>query len=99
MRRHRAGKVTKEDIQIINTRFIENKNVNLPPITELRCACYRNDERNAYNNVVFLKHLEETHQKRDDDAIICPEHTCIIQSRMANIEEKSGLLNKSMYSP
>ena len=29
-----------------------NQHVILPQITKLRCPCYRNDERNAYNNVV-----------------------------------------------
>ena len=98
MRRHRAGKITKQDIHTINQRFVENQNVNLPPITEIRCACYRNDERNAYNNTVFLKHLEATHQKTNDDTITCPDHTCIIKARMANTNNKSGLLNKSMYN-
>ena len=63
MRRHRAGKITTKDIHTINQRFIEYQHVNLPTITKVRCACYRNDERNAYNNVIFLKHLEITHKK------------------------------------
>lgn len=41
MRRLRVGLATKEDIQKINTRFIENDNVVYPPINQLRCACYR----------------------------------------------------------
>ena len=98
MRRHRAGKITTKDIHTINQRFIENQNVNLPTITKVRCACYRNDERNAYNNVIFLKHLEITHKKTKDDTIICPDHTCIIKARMANTNNKSGFLNKSMYN-
>ena len=63
MRRFRIGKVTKKDIEQINTRFYKNSDVNPPPITKLRCACYKNDERNAYNNVIFLQHLKSTHQK------------------------------------
>ena len=98
MRRHRAGKITTKDIHTINQRFIENQHVNLPTITKVRCACYRNDERNAYNNVIFLKHLEITHKKTKDDTIICPDHTCIIKARMANTSNKSGFLNKSMYN-
>ena len=98
MRRHRAGKITTKDIHTINQRFIENQNVNLPTITKVRCACYRNDERNAYNNVIFLKHLEITNKKTKDDTIICPDHTCIIKARMANTSNKSGFLNKSMYN-
>ena len=47
MRRFRMGLVTKEDIKTINTRFIGNINVSLPPITNLRCACYTNAERNV----------------------------------------------------
>ena len=41
MRRHRAGKLTKEDIHTINTRFVENSDATLPQITKLRCACYK----------------------------------------------------------
>ena len=62
MRRFRIGKVTKKDIQTINSRHIDNPNVSLPSITEIRCACYMNAERNAYTNVVFLEHLR--HIKR-----------------------------------
>ena len=54
MRRFRIGKVRKEDIKLINSRYILNDGVCLPPITQLRCACYMNAERNAYNNVLFL---------------------------------------------
>ena len=35
MRRFRLGKVTKRDIEQINTRFIHNEDVSLPPITDI----------------------------------------------------------------
>ena len=57
MRRFRIGKVTKKDIHTINSRHIDNPDVTLPQITELRCACYMNAERNAYTNLIFLDHL------------------------------------------
>lgn len=63
MRRLRVGKITRKDIKKLTTRYILNPNVCLPPMTQLRCACYRNDERNAYNNVAFLQHLKATHQQ------------------------------------
>ena len=34
-RRHRAGKIIKQDTQAINTRFNENQNINVPTITEV----------------------------------------------------------------
>ena len=61
MRKFRIGKVTDQYIKTINSRYIKNKDVNLPPFDKLRCACYMNSERNAYNNVVFLEHLKATH--------------------------------------
>ena len=61
MRRFRIGKVTKEDIQQINTRYYQNSDVTFPDISKLWCACYINDERNTYNNVIFLQHLKATH--------------------------------------
>ena len=63
MRRFRMGKVTTEDINQINTRFIQNEDVSLPIITELRCARYMNTERNAYNNVVSIEHKKKTNKK------------------------------------
>ena len=98
MRRHRAGKLTKEDIHTINTKFVENSDVTLPQITKLRCACYKNDERNAYNNVVFLKHLERTHQPADIPTATCPNHTCIIKARMAPKNKQYGSFNKNLYN-
>ena len=88
MRRFRIGLVTKDDIKKINTRYIENDNVSLPPITNLRCACYTNDERNAYTNTIFIQHLMATHTKASDDTntnhdtVTCPDHTCIIKASM-----------------
>ena len=104
MRRFRMGLVTKEDIKKINTRFIKNDNVSLPPITKLRCACYTNNERNAYTNTIFIEHLKATHIKADndtninDDTVQCPDHTCIIKSSMRYRNKKSGPFNRSMYN-
>ena len=95
MRRFRMGKLTKNDIHTINMRFIKNSNVSLPPLAQIRCACYMNDERNAYNNVVFLKHLQATHQRTDNKSIECPQHTCIIKATMTY---QGKPLNKSMYN-
>ena len=90
MRRFRIGKATKNDIQTINSRHIENANVILPPITKLRCACYKNVERNAYSNAIFFEHLKQTHQKTEDTSVECPMHTCIIKASMrSNKDEKN----------
>ena len=97
MRRFRIGKVTKKDIHTINSRHIENPDVTLPQITELRCACYMNAERNAYTNVVFLEHLKQTHQKTDDTSVECPAHTCIIKASM-RYKENGKKLNNVMYN-
>ena len=98
MRRFRMGLVTKEDIKTINTRFIGNSNVSLPPITNLRCACYTNEERNAYSNSVFIEHLKATHQKTNDHNVICPDHTCIIKATMKYKNKKAGVFNRNMYN-
>ena len=90
MRRFRIGKVTKKDIQTINSRHIDNPNVSLPSITEIRCACYMNAERNAYTNVVFLEHLRQTHQKTDDTSVECPAHTRIIKASMRYEENRKN---------
>ena len=103
MRRFRMGLVTKEDIKKINTRFIKNDNVSLPPITKLRCACYTNNEMNAYTNTIFIEHLKATHTKADndtninDDTVQCPDHTYIIKASMRYRNKKSGPFNCSMY--
>jgi len=99
MRRFRVGQATKKDIQTINTRYIENDNVVFPPTTQMRCACYRNDERCAFNSAVFLKHLEATHVKTDDRSVECPKHTCIIKATMrCNRGKNSQLIHPSMYN-
>ena len=82
MRRFRHGTITKEDIHCTNSRHVNNHNIQLPSITELRCACYMNDERNAFDNVVFLKHLQATHLKYNDTCTEYPTHTCIIKATM-----------------
>ena len=98
MRRFRIGLVTREDIQKINTRFIGNSDVSLPPITNLRCACWTNKERNAYSNTVFIEHLKATHQKTNDVNAICPDHTCIIKASMSYKNKKAGPFNRNMYN-
>ena len=64
MRRFRIGKVTKEDINIINSRYYENSNVLLPPVSKIRCACYMNDERNTFNDVVFWSIYKQPTQRQ-----------------------------------
>ena len=86
MRRFRIGLVTKDDVKKFNTRYIENDNVSLSPITNLRYTCYITDERNTYTNTIFIQHLMATHTKASDDmntnhdTVTCPDHTCIIKS-------------------
>ena len=98
MRRFRIGLVTREDIQTINTRFIGNSNISLPPITNLRCACWTNKERNAYSKSVFIEHLKATHQKTNNVNAICPYHTCIIKASMSYKNKKAGAFNHNMYN-
>ena len=69
MRRFGNGHVTEQDIDRLNSRYIENDDVNLPPVNELRFACSNNQERNAISNYVFLKHLDKTHEKSNDTSI------------------------------
>ena len=97
MRRFRIGQVTKEDIDMINSRYNENDDVLLPPVSKIRCACYMNDERNAYNNVVFLEHLKATHPKADALGTTAPLHTCIIKANIRYGSKNTGNMNKSMY--
>ena len=80
MRRFRKGEVTKEDLKQLNTRYFEYTDIVLPPITKLRCACYRNSERNSYNNIVFLQHLAATHTKTEDYFSQCPSHICTMKA-------------------
>ena len=98
MRRLRIGKATKEDIQMINSRFYSNSDVTLPPVSNIRCACYMNDERNAYNNVIFLEHLKATHPKENDFNTPSPKHTCIIKANMKYGSKSIGSMNRSMYN-
>ena len=71
----------------------------LPSITKIRCACFRNDERSSYNNTVFLKHLEATHTKTNDHSVKCPNHTCIIKATMKYTKGiKSKSINSTMYN-
>ena len=55
------------------------------------------DEQCAYNSCVFLKHLEVSHPKTDDNSIDCPNHTCIIK---AVIKERrnGGKIIATMYN-
>ena len=69
MNRLRNGTITKDDVDWINERFLENDHATLPPSNKLRFACITNDacftndacitneERNAVSNALFLKHL------------------------------------------
>ena len=98
MRRFRIGKVTRADIEHLNSRFIENEDIFLPQLTDIRCACYMNDERNAYNNVVFMEHLKATHPKEDQLDIPPPMHTCIIKANMRHGSKSLGNINTSMYN-
>ena len=99
MRRFRIAQVTKEDIiNIINSRYYENSNVLLPPVSKIRCACYMNDERNAINNVVFLEHLKATHPKKEASDSSPPLHTCIIKANIRYASKTIGNMNKSMYN-
>ena len=70
----------------------------LPPVPKIRCACYMNDERNAYNNVIFMEHLKATHPKADALDTPSPMHTCIIKANMRYGSKTIGKLNKSMYN-
>ena len=57
-----------------------------------------NDERNVYNNVVFLQHLKATHEQGDDVAINSPNHTCIIKCNMNYSNNQSDAFNSNMYN-
>ena len=91
MRRFCIGSVTDNDLLELNKRHISHDNVILPPIKDIRCACYKNDERNAYNDVVFLHHLKYTHEMANSDSMSSPKHTCIIKASM-----RDGTSNKKL---
>ena len=57
------GRATKEDIQLLNTRWIGNENVQLPYKSDLRYCCATNKDRNALSSSIFLEHLKRTHKK------------------------------------
>ena len=56
------------------------------------------DERNAYNNVIFLQHLRATHEQGDDITINSPNHTCIIKCNMKYSNNQSGTFNRNFYN-
>ena len=64
----------------------------------VRCACYMNDESNAYNNVIFLQYLKAAHEQGKDITTNSPNHTCIIKYNMKYSNNQSGTFNKSMYN-
>ena len=57
-----------------------------------------NDERNAYNNVVFLEHLKATHPRADALDSTALLHTCIIKANIRYGSKTIGNMNKSMYN-
>ena len=57
-----------------------------------------NDERNAYNNVVFLEHSKATHPRADALNSSPPLHTCIIKANIRYGSKTIGNMNKSMYN-
>ena len=63
MRRFRIGQVTKEDIDISNSRYYKNSNVLLPPVSKIRCACYMNDEGNDENDPNLADYHTKHHPK------------------------------------
>ena len=56
------------------------------------------NERNTYNNVVFLQHLKATHPRADDLDSSAPLHTCIIKANIKYWSKSIGNMNKSMYN-
>ena len=57
-----------------------------------------NDERNAYNNVVFLQHLKETHPRVNNIDAPSPMHTFIIEADMKYRSKTIATMIKSMYN-
>lgn len=57
-----------------------------------------NDERNTYNNVVFLKHLKANHSKADALDTPSPMRTCIIKANMKYGSKSIVSMNKSIYN-
>ena len=56
------------------------------------------DERNAYNNVVFLQHLKAPHEQGDTVINNSPNHTCIIKCDMKYSNNQSGAFNCNFYN-
>ena len=79
------GTVTKEDIDLINTRLLNDGcgnggNLELPEDTSDICyACGKNDERNSITTSMFRNLVEETHPIADNDDCILqiPKNTVI----------------------
>ena len=57
-----------------------------------------NDERNAYNNVIFMEHLKATHSRTSDSLTRAPAHTCIIKADINYANNQSQTFNKNMYN-
>ena len=96
MRRWRNGQTTPDDLKWINERFIGEADVELPPLESIRYACAENVHRNAISNALFIKHLQNTHNKGCDDTIVCPSHTCIIKGTMKKSKKASHMLASSL---
>ena len=95
MRRFRNGTITKDDIALINSRYIDNPDVKLPPQDEMQYACAKNSERNAISSNIFLDHLKRTHPKSDDNTSPCPSHTVIIKAAMTYGSKKGRKVRMS----
>ena len=90
MRRFRNGTITKDDIALINSRYIDNPDVKLPPQDEMQYACAKNSKSNAISSNIFLDHLKRTHPKLDDNTSLCPAHTVIIKAAMTYGSKKGN---------
>lgn len=95
LRRLRNGTVSKDAIKQMHARFANNK-IQLPLITNIRWACYKNEERNAYNNVVFQKDLTTTHPKSNYLFTACQAHIYIIKA-FVRYKRKSIGRHLTMY--
>ena len=67
------GTVTKDDIDLINTRVL-SEGESHPSVSKY--ACYTNAERCGINDLLFIKHLKRTHSK--DMNVSPPKHTVLI---------------------
>ena len=57
-----------------------------------------NDERGAYNNVTFSKHLKSSHPKVDTLNTPSPMYICIIKANMKYQSKNIGNMNRRMYN-